>query len=123
MAHKNTIEGGHDLTASAFIVRRRPKPSLALHEHPELGQQLQFGGHVEPNETPWATALRKAESEGGFTTDQLEVWQPTISMYELNGATLQPIPFAPNTHPIPLPDRTHYHDDSPFAFTVLDDGE
>src|SRR5688572_33246753 len=78
MAHKNTQEGEHDLTASAFIVllENKPKgasvtrPQLVLHEHAELGKLLQFGGHLEDNETPWQAALRKAKQEGGFEADE-----------------------------------------------------
>lgn len=125
MAHKNTQEGGHDLTASAFIVllENKPKgasvtrPQLVLHEHAELGKLLQFGGHLEDSETPWQAALRKAKQEGGFEADELEVWQPWGSLTRLHGATLHPLPIAPNTHLIPA-EKTHFHTDNPYLFST-----
>ncbi|HEX4214835.1 MAG TPA: NUDIX domain-containing protein [Candidatus Dormibacteraeota bacterium] len=52
---------GH-LTASTIVVSEL---GVLLHIHKRLGIWLQPGGHIDPGERPWDTALREAWEETG----------------------------------------------------------
>ena len=54
---------GH-FTASCFIICGDGR--LLLHHHRRLDRWLQMGGHVEPDETPQAAALREGAEESGL---------------------------------------------------------
>ncbi|HUD06469.1 MAG TPA: NUDIX domain-containing protein [Candidatus Saccharimonadales bacterium] len=121
MPHIHTQPGEHDQTASAFIVRlSTTEPKLLLHRHKKLGTFLQFGGHVEKEENPWAGVLHEIEEEAGYTVDQLSVLQPKNVPRSLKGATLHPYPVCLMTH---LFSADHFHTDIEFAFTVLKDSK
>lgn len=52
---------GH-LTASTIVVSEL---GVLLHIHKRLGIWLQPGGHIDPGERPWETAIRETEEETG----------------------------------------------------------
>lgn len=55
-----------DFAVSAFVVWER---KVLLHRHKKLGLWLPPGGHVEPNETPDAAAVREVEEEAGIRVE------------------------------------------------------
>jgi 8-oxo-dGTP pyrophosphatase MutT (NUDIX family) len=61
---RRAFDPGH-LTASAFVVHPETAQVL-LHHHRRLGRWLQLGGHIEPEESPAAAALREAHEESGL---------------------------------------------------------
>jgi len=107
--HIHTERGQHDLTASAFIVRLdTPEPTLFLHRHKKLGTFLEFGGHVELDQTPWQAVVDEVEAESGYTPEQLKVLQPEAVLTKLTGVVLHPYPLCVMTHAF---DDTHFHTD------------
>ncbi len=117
MPHIHTEPGGHDSTASAYIVRvDTPEPTLVLHRHRKLGAWLQFGGHVEKNENPWQAIAHELTEESGYELRQLSVLQPPHRIMAMAGVALHPIPLAPMTHKFPGMD--HYHSDWGFGFVA-----
>lgn len=120
MPHIHTEPGQHDFTASAFIVRldrldEHGKPKLLLHVHKKLHKLLQFGGHVELDETPWHAVLHELTEETGYQPDQLNLLQPPGMLTGLSGAILHPYPVCINTHDF---DETHKHTDIAYVFTT-----
>ncbi len=117
MAHIHTEDGQHDVTACAFIIRTdTSEPTLMFHDHRLLHQYLQFGGHVELNETPWATIARELREEAGYELDQLMLLQPKHRITSLTGAVVHPVPFSLMTHRFGSDE--HFHSDLSFAFTT-----
>jgi 8-oxo-dGTP pyrophosphatase MutT (NUDIX family) len=55
--------GPEHVTGSAVVVGPR---GTVLHMHKRLHRWLQPGGHVEPGEGPWDTALRESREETGL---------------------------------------------------------
>lgn len=62
-------EDPHHLTASAFVVSSR---GVILHRHRRLNLWVQPGGHVDPDESPEAAALRETLEETGLVVRHLE---------------------------------------------------
>lgn len=115
MPHLHTEPGGHDVTASAFVLLDADTElRLWLHWHKKLNQWIQFGGHVEHTEQPWATVLHELKEEAGYAPDQLEVLQPADYIKPLTGSVLHPANVCINTHDFPGLD--HYHTDIAYAF-------
>jgi 8-oxo-dGTP pyrophosphatase MutT (NUDIX family) len=121
MAHIHTGEKEIDLTASAFIVRKFPDEQwrILLHRHKKLGKLLQFGGHVELDETPWEAIAHELKEESGYDIASLELFlsPPLIG---LTNCVEQPAPFSVNTH-LFSPDGNHRHTDLSYAFIANDD--
>lgn len=116
MPHIHTEPGQHDLVASAFIVRTDThEPSVLLHWHKKLKAWLQFGGHVELDETPWQAITHELEEESGYTLNELRLLQPPGMLRKLTAADIHPSPFIVNTHAF---DATHNHTDIDYAFTA-----
>lgn len=115
MAHLHTTPGHHDFTISAFILRTdTPEPSVMLHLHRKAGMWLQFGGHIEHDETPWQGLLRELREESGYAASQLKVLQPPdYHITKISGADEHPLPFYFNTHQ--FMDEPHYHSDLVYA--------
>lgn len=77
MAHIHTEPGQHDHTASGFIVRTdTPEPTLILHRHKKTGKYMQFGGHIELDETPWQAVRHELMEESGYDLSDLQILQP-----------------------------------------------
>lgn len=110
MPHIHTEHGQHDHTASGFIIRLDgPQPALMFHMHKKLGKYMQFGGHIELNETPWQTIAHELQEESGYELSQLEIMQPPHSLTSLHEAVIHPVPVAHNTHK--FLDEGHFHTD------------
>jgi 8-oxo-dGTP pyrophosphatase MutT (NUDIX family) len=115
MPHLHTQPGQHDPTASAYIVRTDfGEPKLMLHRHKKLKRFLQFGGHIEHNENPWAAIVHELAEETGYDIDQLKLLQPSERLESLTDAVIHPMPVYVMTHE--FSDIDHYHTDIAFAF-------
>jgi hypothetical protein len=120
MAHIHTQPGQHDFTTSAYIIRLdTPEPSLVMHRHRILHQLLQFGGHVELNENPWASVMHEIREESGYDMSQLEILQPDDRLKTTTGAILHPVPITVLT--FQFADTDHYHTDIPYAFITREE--
>ena len=117
MPHIHTQDGQHDLTASALIVRLDgDEPRLLLHFHKKLKLYIQFGGHVELNETPWHAIIHELKEETGYTIEQLKILQPKSAIKHVTGSVIHPLPMALITHT--YGELDHYHTDTLFGFTT-----
>lgn len=118
MPHIHTDNGHHDLTASAIIIRTdTPEPTTMLHMHKKLNKFLQFGGHVELDETPWQAINHELKEESGYDLSQLYVLQPEKRVEFETPGLQHPIPVCLNTHPF-NDEATHFHTDLTFALTT-----
>lgn len=116
MPHIHTEPGQHDLTASGFIILLGDgEPKLLVHEHLKLHKLMQYGGHVELDETPWDALLREIREESGYEPDQLQVLQPVPHIKAVGSNTIDPVPVSINTHPFGG-DTSHFHTDLAYAF-------
>jgi 8-oxo-dGTP pyrophosphatase MutT (NUDIX family) len=113
MSHIHTEPGQHDPTVSAFLFRTDfDEPKLMLHRHKLLDRYLQFGGHIELNETPWHAIIHELREEAGYDIEQVQVLQPKERLRELPGAVLHPQPVVQNTHRL---GKDHFHTDISYA--------
>ncbi len=113
MAHIHQKPNQHDLTVSMYIVRTDiGEPKILLHRHKKLNKYLQFGGHVELDETPWQAVAHELREETGYKLDQMQLLQPRHRLRSLSGCDLHPVPIAVNTHAF---SDDHYHTDLSFA--------
>ena len=126
MAHIHTNHGDHDATASAYIIVEDPNggPAKALmHRHKKLGLYLQFGGHIELDETPWQTIAHELEEESGYSLDQFRVAQPLGRMPKLTPETTpHPLPMSYHTH-IFKPGNPHHHFHTDAGYLLVTDQE
>ena len=119
MPHIHSESGQHDLTASAYIIRLDgAEPRIVLHQHKKLNVFLQFGGHVELDETPWDAVAHEIEEESGYKISQLTLLQPQLRIRSLESAVLHPSPLVLNTHSF---SAEHYHTDISWAFVTEQD--
>lgn len=116
MPHIHNEPGQHDFTTSAFIIRTDgPEPMIMLHLHRKLNMLLQFGGHIELDESPWRGLLRELREEIGYEPDQLSVLQPPQRLTLRSAAAIaHPLPFLFNTHPF-NPAGDYKHSDLTYA--------
>ena len=119
MPHLHTSPGQHDFTVSAFIIRTDgPEPVVILHLHRKIGVLLQFGGHIELDETPWQGLLRELREESGYDPAQLNLLQPSSFYHaQFPGSRQHPLPFYFNTHEF-RPGNGHFHSDLTYAAVV-----
>lgn len=119
MAHIHTKPGQHDHTASAFIIRTDfDEPKLMLHFHKKLGMYLQFGGHIELDETPWMAVSHEILEESGYDVADLKLLQPPQRLRSVSGVKLHPVPVSSGTYTF---SDTHFHTDLAYAF-IADTG-
>lgn len=121
MPHIHREAGQHDATSSAYIVVERDgfDPGILLHLHKKIHVWMQFGGHVELNETPWQAIMHELVEESGYELPELKLLQPKIRIDTLDNAVSHPAPVNENTHLIDTGDGTpqpHYHTDRGYAF-------
>ena len=113
MPHIHTNPGEHDHTASAYIIRTDSSDGefrIMLHRHKKLGVYLQFGGHIEVNETPWQAMKHELLEETGYVLDDLNVLQPIGTLTKLTNAVAHPTPICHNTHAFD-DSASHFHTD------------
>ena len=121
MAHIHTNFGDHDNTASAYIIRiDGDTPRIMLHVHKKLGMLMQFGGHVEIQETPWDAILHEVVEETGYDPHQLRILQPEDRIGSLTDSNVHPVALVQSTHTFnPLPG--HFHTDTAYVFITTED--
>lgn len=117
MGHIHSLPGQHDFTVSAFIVRTdTPEPTMMLHKHKKLKKYIQFGGHIELNETVWQAISHELIEESGYTLKELKILQPKVRIKSLSDAALHPYPAGLNTHM--FKNEEHFHIDIEYAFVA-----
>lgn len=122
--HKE-VENGHDPTASAYIIRdgaddADQAPRLMLHKHRKLGFLLQFGGHVEPNQSPWMAMRDEVQQESGYTFGELKLAQPKQRIPRLTGVSLHPQSVYEMSHHFPGITPPHFHSDRGYLFVAAE---
>lgn len=119
MPHIHTEPGQHDLTASAYIFRTDgTDPQVLLHWHKKLHCWMQFGGHVELHETPWATVAHELREESGYDLSQLQLLQPPHTFTAFGDSSIaHPLPFILGTHPFDGK-MDHFHTNADFLLTT-----
>lgn len=125
MPHIHREAGQHDATSSAYIVLEKEgtEPGVMLHLHKKIHVWMQFGGHVELNETPWQAITHELAEESGYQLSELKLLQPKTRMDNLDNAVSHPMTVNENTHLINTGDGTpqpHYHTDRGYAFVAAD---
>ncbi len=116
MPHIHTKPNQHDMTISAYIIRREDDEWKCLvHFHKKMEKLMQIGGHIELDETPWQAVAHELEEESGYTLGELNVIQHTADMTEEHGSTMHPTPFTMNTHNV---GNDHYHSDLCYGFVA-----
>lgn len=114
MPHIHNEANQHDMTISAYIVRKeRGAWKCLVHFHKKIEALMQIGGHIELDETPWQTAAHELEEESGYGLSELDVLQYTPDRLRESDNITHPTPFLINTHNV---GNEHYHSDLCFAF-------
>lgn len=120
MPHIHTKPGQHDHTVSAYIIRLDgDEPRILLHRHKKMGVYMQFGGHVELNETPWQAISHELWEESGYSLGQLSILQPKQRITKLTRSTSHPQPVNINTHSVDSEGK-HFHTDVVYAFVTYE---
>lgn len=119
MPHIHTQTGQHDHTAGAYIIRTDfDQPKIMLHVHRKIGKLLQFGGHIELNETPWHAITHELEEESGYRLSELQLLQPHRRILSFSdNAIIHPQPIAQSTTPYGE-SFDHFHTEVAYAFTA-----
>lgn len=118
MAHIHTEPGQHDHTASAYIIRTDfDEPRIMLHWHKKLGRYMQFGGHIELDESPWMALERELLEETGYHLLELKILQPRDTLRKLSDVALHPTPAVYLTTPF-FTQKDHIHTEIAFAFSA-----
>lgn len=122
MPHIHTESGQHDLTASAYVFRvGGVAPRVLLHWHKKLHCWMQFGGHVELHETPWATIAHELQEESGYSLSQLRLLQPPHALTSFgDSSVIHPLPFIFGTHPFDGK-MSPFHTNVDFLFTATEE--
>lgn len=122
MPHIHTGPGQHDMTVSAYIIRRREDGAwlCLMHMHRKIDKLMQIGGHIELQETPWQAVVHEILEESGYSLDELIVLQSTEDRVDDSGNVTHPVPFSVNTHLVGGLENDHYHSDMCFGFEAQD---
>lgn len=116
MPHIHTEPGQHDLTVSAYIVRREDDEWKGLvHMHKKLQKLLQVGGHVELTETPWQALEHELREECGYELSELTLLQPNTISFVSPHYAVHPQPLVVMTHKF---SEDHYHTDIAYGFVA-----
>ena len=119
MPHLHTQPHGHDMTISAWIMRRQDGEVKALvHRHRKLHIWLQPGGHIEHTENPWQALAHELREETGYELSQLRVLQALPVVEGCIHDVMHPAPVAVNTH---RPYPGHFHSDLVMAMITDED--
>lgn len=118
MPHIHTKPDQHDMTISAYIVRRENDEWKCLvHFHKKIEVLMQIGGHIELDETPWQAVMHELAEESGYSLDELKILQYTADRLNEAGNVTHPTPLAVNTHNV---GNDHYHSDLCYGFLAKD---
>jgi 8-oxo-dGTP pyrophosphatase MutT (NUDIX family) len=116
MPHIHTEPGQHDMTVSAYIVRKREDGEwlCLVHMHRKIDMLMQVGGHIELDQTPWQAMAAELHAEAGYSLNDVRLLQwtlpPTISR-----AITHPQPLLMNTH---TAGEGHFHSDTCYGFVA-----
>ena len=114
MPHIHNKPNQHDMTVSAYIVRKENGEwKCMVHFHKKIGMLMQIGGHIELDETPWQTMAHELEEESGYRLEELAVLQYTVDRVQEAGNVTHPTPLLVNTHNV---GNEHYHSDLCYGF-------
>lgn len=118
MPHLHNEPDQHDMTVSAYVLRREGTDVLCMvHFHKKMDVLMQVGGHIELNETPWQSMAHELEEESGYELSELSVVQPFADRVQDIGNISHPVPFSMNTHNV---GNEHYHSDLCYGFFAQD---
>lgn len=116
MPHIHTEPNQHDMTVSAYVLRKDGGEWKCLvHMHRKIDMLMQIGGHIELNQTPWQAIAEELLDEAGYDLSELKILQPDWRMRNMTETVLHPVPFCMNTHSV---GNDHYHSDCIYAFTA-----
>lgn len=90
-------------------------PLVLVHMHRKFKKLMQCGGHIELNETPWASIAHELREETGYTLEELSVLQPTNRPVIVETAIVHPVPLSMNTHRV---NQDHLHSDLVYGFVA-----
>jgi len=116
MPHIHTEPNQHDMTVSAYIIRRGDNDEwlCLVHMHRKIEVLMQVGGHIELDQTPWQAMEAELRDETGYDIADLTLlqWsQPPV----VSGAVVHPQPLLMNTH---TAGEGHFHSDTCYAFVA-----
>ena len=118
MPHIHTQPDQHDMTVSAWIIRKvKDDWQCLVHFHKKIEKFMQIGGHIELNETPWQSLVHEIEEESGYKLNQLKILQHSSDQLNTSLYVVHPEPFSLNTHNV---NNQHYHSDLCYGFLVDD---
>ncbi len=118
MPHIHNKPDQHDITVSAWIVRKvGDNWKCLVHYHKKMDVLMQIGGHIELNETPWQAMSHELIEESGYELTDLHVLQVMTDRISGTDNIIHPVPFSVNTH---LVGNGHYHSDLCYGF-IADD--
>jgi 8-oxo-dGTP pyrophosphatase MutT (NUDIX family) len=113
MPHIHTAPGQHDHTASAYLFRLDfDQPKVMLHFHRKRKAYMQFGGHIELNETPTQALVHELREESGYVISQVRILQPVTRLNAITDSVVHPLPVLYSTHPV---GNEHFHSDIAYA--------
>lgn len=116
MPHIHTQPNQHDMTVSAYIIRREAGGWKCLvHMHRKIDMLMQIGGHMELDQTPWQALADELRNEAGYILSELKVLQYYGEVPSVGGAIVHPVPVLVNTHSV---GNEHYHSDLCYAFVA-----
>ena len=116
MPHIHTAPNQHDMTVSAYIVRRVDDEWKCLvHCHRKIEKYMQIGGHIELDQTPWQAMAAELNEESGYELCELVVLQALPSFEKSASNIAHPLPLMMNTHNA---GKEHFHSDTCYAFVA-----
>ena len=116
MPHIHTKANQHDMTVSAYILRRENNEwRCMVHYHKKIDIYMQIGGHIELDETPWQAMMHELEEESGYRLEELQLLQPVKKIVQAKSTVTHPVPFSINTH---LAGSNHFHSDLCYGFVA-----
>lgn len=116
MPHIHTKPGQHDVTVSAWILKKvGDETKVFVHMHRKMKKYIEIGGHMELDETPWQTMAHELEEESGYVLDELEIYQPSYALTELPFFEVHPVPSLLVTY---QPSPGHFHSDICYVFSA-----
>lgn len=119
MPHIHNQPDQHDMTVSAFVLRKEGGNWQCLvHMHKKIDKLMQVGGHIELTETPWQALAHELGDETGYNLPDLEILQAFDDVPELGDPIVHPLPFLINTHNV---GNNHFHSDLCYGFVAKEE--
>ena len=114
MPHIHTEPGQHDMTVSAYIVRKSDNGEwlCLVHMHRKIDILMQAGGHIELDQTPWQALAMELREETGYDLADVRILQWSLPPTVFHAIT-HPQPLLMNTH---TAGEGHFHSDTCYAF-------